>query len=42
MEIEKPWAVYGWFFGPWGIGKAVEERDNSVDIQYSEGQLYSP
>ena len=37
-QIEKPWAVYGWFLGPWGIGKVVYEEENSLSIKYCEGQ----
>jgi hypothetical protein len=39
-EISKPWAVYGWFLGPWGIGKVIRDSPGSLDIRYSEGQLY--
>jgi len=40
-RIEKPWAVYGWFMGSWGIGKIVN-RGHTLDIQYCEGQHYPP
>ncbi|MCL5018691.1 MAG: hypothetical protein M1416_02925 [Candidatus Pacearchaeota archaeon] len=39
-EIKKPWAVYGWLLGAWGIGKVTSESRNSVDILYIEGQRY--
>lgn len=39
--IEKPWAVYGWSLGSWGIGKIVN-RGHTLDIQYCEGQHYPP
>ncbi len=39
-KIEKPWAVYGWWGGSWGIGKIIVERKNSVDIKYHEVQFY--
>jgi hypothetical protein len=42
-KIEKPWAVYGWYLGSWGIGKVVEEKhSNCCEIQYCEGQMYPP
>jgi len=41
-EIENPWCVYGWFLGLWNFGKIEEDRKHSVNIRYSEGQLYSP
>ena len=28
-KIEKSWAVYGWFHGPWGIGKVTDEYSNT-------------
>ncbi|MDD5012353.1 MAG: hypothetical protein PHQ66_01765 [Candidatus Nanoarchaeia archaeon] len=41
-EIEKPWAVYGWFLGSMGIGKITRESESAVDILYHERQQYSP
>lgn len=38
--IEKPWAVYGWFMGPYNVGKVVRTSRGSLDIQYTEGQQY--
>ncbi|MDO8516725.1 MAG: hypothetical protein Q7S33_01240 [Nanoarchaeota archaeon] len=40
-EIEKPWAVYRNFFGPLGFGKIEEDNNSSVNIRYSEGQMYA-
>lgn len=39
--MEKQWCVYGQMFA-WGIGKIVKESTNSLYIQYTEGQFYSP
>lgn len=36
---KQPWAVYCGFF-PIGIGLVVEERENTVDILYTENQQY--
>jgi hypothetical protein len=41
-EIQKPWAVYGWYTGSWDIGKVTSESENSLYIQYCEGQHYLP
>lgn len=41
-EIENPLYVYGWFLGPWRFGKIERDSEHSVDIRYSEGQLYAP
>ena len=40
-EIEKPWCVYG-FIGPWGFGKIERESEHSIEVRYSEGQIYRP
>jgi hypothetical protein len=42
MVKDKPWCVYGYFLGPWGFGKIVEDRGDIVHIKYCEGQLYPP
>lgn len=34
--IEKPWAVYGWDVGSYGIGRIAEERAETLQIIYSE------
>jgi hypothetical protein len=41
-KIEKPWAVYGYVLGAWGIGKVTQESGKCLDILYSEGQYYPP
>ena len=45
-KIEKPWGVYGWFNGPWNFGKIegeyISEDHSSLDIRYSEQQMYPP
>ncbi len=40
-QIEKPWAVYGWWIGSWDIGRIIEYNGTSPQIQYCEGQMYS-
>ncbi len=36
VGIEKPWAVYGWDMGAYGIGRIVQEKICSLGIIYSE------
>lgn len=41
-EIEKPWCVYSFGIGLSGFGKIIEDNKSSVNIMYSEGQMYPP
>jgi len=41
-EIEKPWAIYGWYPSSMYIGKIIKELSGSVWIEYSEGQEFIP
>ena len=40
-EIQNQWCVYG-MISPRGFGKIVEEREDSVEILYSENQKFEP
>jgi hypothetical protein len=41
-EIEKPWCTYSSGLGLSGFGKIVRDEKTSVNIKYSERQLYPP
>lgn len=42
IKIEKPWCIRFGTMGDVRIGKIVGEHAEVVDVQYSEGQQYSP
>jgi hypothetical protein len=41
-EIKKPWCTYSCGLGPSGFGKIVRDEKTSVNIKYSEEQMYAP
>lgn len=41
-KLEKPWCTYGNGYPCWGYGFIISESSLSVDILYSESQIYPP
>src|SRR4030042_1580618 len=40
-KMEKPWAVYGWHGGSWGIGKVIYDFPSNIEILYYENEVIS-